>query len=110
MGYPETFAGFQVNSPDTWLEFNKNEFQSKPFGDHDVDIKIEACGVCASDIHTISGGWGEQYFPLCVGHGNWSTLNIFISLLTVDRNHWKGPSSRAQGYPCQTRPACWSRC
>jgi len=69
MPYPETFTGFQVHGPDTWLEFHKNEFTPKPFGDYDVDIKIECCGVCASDIHTISGGWGKQHYPLAVGHG-----------------------------------------
>lgn len=68
MPYPEKFTGFQVNGPDTWLEFHKNEFQPKPFGDHDVDVKIECCGVCGSDVHTITGGWGEQHFPLAVGH------------------------------------------
>ncbi|KAK3369759.1 chaperonin 10-like protein [Lasiosphaeria ovina] len=68
MPYPDKFTGFQVNGPETWLEFHKNEFQPKPFGDYDVDIKVECCGVCGSDIHTISGGWGEQQFPLAVGH------------------------------------------
>ncbi|KAK4163885.1 chaperonin 10-like protein [Cladorrhinum sp. PSN259] len=68
MPYPDTFTGFQVNGPDTWLDFHKNEFQPKPFGDYDVDIKVEACGVCGSDVHTINGGWGEQKFPLAVGH------------------------------------------
>jgi hypothetical protein len=69
MPYPDKFTGFQVNGPETWTEFHKNEFQPKPFGDHDVDVKIECCGVCGSDVHTISGGWGEQHFPLAVGHG-----------------------------------------
>lgn len=69
MPYPDQFTGFQVNGPETWLEFHKNQFQPKPFGDYDVDIKIECCGVCSSDVHTISGGWGEQKFPLAVGHG-----------------------------------------
>jgi hypothetical protein len=69
MPYPDKFTGFQVNGPETWLEFHKNEFQPKPFGDYDVDVKIECCGVCASDVHTISGGWGKQHFPLAVGHG-----------------------------------------
>jgi hypothetical protein len=40
MVYPDTFTGFQVNGPETWTEFHKNEFQPKPFGDYDVDIKI----------------------------------------------------------------------
>jgi alcohol dehydrogenase (NADP+) len=68
MGYPETAVGFQVNGPETWTEFHRNEFKLKPFGDYDIDIKVECCGVCSSDIHTISGGWGEQHFPLAVGH------------------------------------------
>jgi len=68
MVYPDTFTGFQVEGPETWTEFHKNEFTPKPFGDYDVDVKIQACGICGSDIHTITGGWGEQHFPLCVGH------------------------------------------
>lgn len=31
-------------------------------------MKVQACGVCGSDVHTISGGWGEQPYPLAVGH------------------------------------------
>lgn len=64
----DQYEGFQVQSPDTWTEFHKNKFDTKPFGDHDVEVKIECCGVCASDIHTITGGWGAQKFPLAVGH------------------------------------------
>lgn len=70
---PEKFVGFQILDPNKWTEFHKNELTPKPFGDYDVDIKIQACGVCASDLHTVSGGWGEQHFPLCVGHGMYST-------------------------------------
>lgn len=45
------------------------QFKLKPFGDRDVDIAIDACGVCASDVHTITGGWGSDIpLPLCVGH------------------------------------------
>jgi len=68
MVYPDTFVGFQIEDPKKWTEFHKNELQPKPFGDYDVDVKIQACGVCGSDVHTVSGGWGEQHFPLCVGH------------------------------------------
>ena len=44
------------------------QFKPKPFEDFDIDIRIDACGVCGSDVHTISGGWGEASLPLCVGH------------------------------------------
>ncbi|KAJ0384786.1 hypothetical protein COL922a_007667 [Colletotrichum nupharicola] len=65
---PEKFTGFQVNSAETWQDFKKQQFDPKPFGDYDVDIKIECCGVCASDVHTVKGDWGAQPYPLAVGH------------------------------------------
>jgi alcohol dehydrogenase (NADP+) len=68
MPYPDAFTGFQVKSAETWTEFHKLEFTPKPFGDFDVDIRIEACGVCASDLHTINGDWGNDVYPLCAGH------------------------------------------
>jgi len=68
MGYPDTFCGYCVQSPKTYKQFEKKDLKPKPFGDSDVDVQIECCGVCGSDIHTISGGWGEFEGPLCVGH------------------------------------------
>jgi alcohol dehydrogenase (NADP+) len=68
MPYPEEAEGFQIDSAETWTEFHKRHFKLKPFDEYDVDIKIIACGVCGSDVHTISGGWGAQHFPLAVGH------------------------------------------
>lgn len=68
MGYPETFEGFCVAGPKTWSDFTKHELKPKPFGPDDIDVQIEACGVCGSDVHTITGGWGEYEGPLCVGH------------------------------------------
>ncbi|KAK5116377.1 hypothetical protein LTR62_007924 [Meristemomyces frigidus] len=68
MPYPETAEGFMIKDQKKWQEFEKKEFKLKPFEDRDVDIAIEVCGVCASDLHTINGGWGEAPMPLCVGH------------------------------------------
>ena len=44
------------------------QFKPKKFEDRDIDIKIECCGVCGSDVHTINGGWGDCPLPICVGH------------------------------------------
>ena len=33
-----------------WSEFQLISFKPKGFGEYDVDIKIEYCGVCASDV------------------------------------------------------------
>ncbi|GME83770.1 unnamed protein product [Ambrosiozyma monospora] len=35
---------------------------------YDVDVEIEACGICGSDMHAIKGNWGQHYLPLAVGH------------------------------------------
>jgi D-arabinose 1-dehydrogenase-like Zn-dependent alcohol dehydrogenase len=44
------------------------QFKAKNFEGNDVDIKIVCCGVCGSDVHTITGGWGGATLQLCVGH------------------------------------------
>ncbi|RAH57476.1 alcohol dehydrogenase GroES-like domain-containing protein [Aspergillus piperis CBS 112811] len=68
MSYPKEFTGFQVPSAEKWLDFEKSTWEPRPFGDYDVDIKIECCGVCASDVHTARGDWGEMPYPFAVGH------------------------------------------
>jgi len=68
MGYPDTFEGFCVDSPKTWNQFHKQELKPKPFEDSDIDVEIECCGVCGSDVHTCTGGWGDFKGPLCIGH------------------------------------------
>lgn len=46
--------------------FERREFIPKKLEDHDVDIKIHACGVSASDLDTASGGHGGKV--LVPGH------------------------------------------
>lgn len=85
MPYPETTDAFTVTDIKNWSTFKRQEVSIayscrgpfadqtqvplKKFEDHDIDIAVDACGVCASDVHTITGGWGEDIpLPLCVGH------------------------------------------
>jgi alcohol dehydrogenase (NADP+) len=44
------------------------KFQRRALGPKDVAIRIDYCGVCHSDIHTIRGDWGKIQYPLVVGH------------------------------------------
>ncbi|MHA7176611.1 NAD(P)-dependent alcohol dehydrogenase [Arthrobacter sp. Sr24] len=37
-------------------------------GPHDVEIAIEFCGLCHSDVHTIRSEWGPAKYPLVPGH------------------------------------------
>ncbi|KFA68918.1 hypothetical protein S40285_05441 [Stachybotrys chlorohalonatus IBT 40285] len=66
--YPETFEGFAIPSAKEWDQPKRFEFKPKPFGDYDIDVKIIACGVCGSDVHTATGGWGNKNWPLVPGH------------------------------------------
>lgn len=68
MGYPETFEGYAVTDTNQWNTVKKIEFKPKPFGPKDVDIKIIACGVCGSDVHTVNAGWGKPDLPVIPGH------------------------------------------
>ena len=33
-----------------------------------IDVQITHCGVCGTDMHTLSSGWGPMPYPLVVGH------------------------------------------
>lgn len=68
MTVPNTFKGFAYNEK-KWNELRKVEFEPKKINPEDVVIKIEACGLCGSDIHTLKGDWGEvSRKDLVVGH------------------------------------------
>jgi alcohol dehydrogenase (NADP+) len=43
-------------------------FERRELRSDDVAIEITYCGVCHSDLHTVSGDWGPQAYPLVPGH------------------------------------------
>jgi uncharacterized zinc-type alcohol dehydrogenase-like protein len=62
--YPtEGMAGYSAAGPLQMLKF-----QRRALGPKDVAIRIDYCGVCHSDIHTIYGDWGSVQYPQIVGH------------------------------------------
>lgn len=44
------------------------EIQRREPGPHDVQIDIQYCGVCHSDIHQVRGEWGNSTYPMVPGH------------------------------------------
>jgi alcohol dehydrogenase (NADP+) len=42
--------------------------ERRDVGPNDVLIEIEYAGICHSDIHTVTGDWGPQPFPVVPGH------------------------------------------
>ncbi|KAF4771194.1 NADPH-dependent medium chain alcohol dehydrogenase [Penicillium solitum] len=43
-------------------------FKPKSLGERNVEIALEACGTCGSDIRTLTGSWGKAKLLVCVGH------------------------------------------
>jgi len=64
------FKGYAVKDSKNWTNFEVIEYPPKTWDpEYDVEIAITHCGVCGSDIHTISAGWGApHHLPLIVGH------------------------------------------
>lgn len=44
------------------------EYDMKPLLPHEVEIKIDFCGLCYSDVHLIDDDWKISKYPLVPGH------------------------------------------
>ncbi|PKK82973.1 MAG: alcohol dehydrogenase [candidate division Zixibacteria bacterium HGW-Zixibacteria-1] len=44
------------------------EYDPGPLGKHDVEIDVEHCGICYSDLSMINNSWGFSQYPLVPGH------------------------------------------
>jgi hypothetical protein len=80
------YEGWGAFGPDSIKgNFKWFEYEPKTFCDDDIEcgypltlrrdradptVKIQYCGVCASDLHTASSGWGDmtEMYPQVVGH------------------------------------------
>ena len=43
-------------------------YEPKTWTENDIDIKIECCGICGSDVHTLKSGWAPADYPLTVSN------------------------------------------
>ena len=77
---PITVKALQKFGPDQ--PFKVTEIERRDPREDDVVIKIEAAGICHSDIHTIRNEWGEAHFPLAVGHEIAGTVEAAGSAVT----------------------------
>jgi len=59
----KSYAAYDTKSPlKSW------DFERRDVGADDVQIDIQYCGVCHSDIHCARGEWMEMQYPQVVGH------------------------------------------
>jgi len=59
MGY----AAFDPKSPLSFFQFQRRDLQP-----HDVQIDIQYCGVCHSDLHQTRNEWSNTTYPVVPGH------------------------------------------
>lgn len=73
-------AAYGAVSPDTGL-VPLTVARRSPKAD-DVEIAIEFCGLCHSDVHATRGEWGGQTWPLVPGHEIVGTVSRVGSAVT----------------------------
>jgi uncharacterized zinc-type alcohol dehydrogenase-like protein len=62
----ETFHGWAATKPGqalTAIEFHPGEMRAEQ-----VQVRVESCGICHSDISMLDNDWGNAKYPLVPGH------------------------------------------
>ena len=62
----ETFHGWAAPKAGAALE--EIEYHAGPLRPEQVQVKVESCGICHSDVSMIDNAWGNSSFPLVPGH------------------------------------------
>ena len=44
------------------------EFDAGDLQPHQVEVKVEYCGLCHSDISVLNNDWGSSVYPVVAGH------------------------------------------
>ncbi|GLD97818.1 hypothetical protein PINS_up006515 [Pythium insidiosum] len=100
---PRTVKAFAAYKPG--LEVQPYEYVARPLGENDVEIAISHCGICGSDLHTISGGWGEAMYPVVPGHeivGKITAVGSKVQSLKLGDRVGVG----AMVFSCQNKATC----
>jgi len=57
------WAAKENGKPLEWIEFDPGELKPEQ-----VQVKVESCGICHSDISMLDNDWGLSEYPLIPGH------------------------------------------
>ena len=61
-------------------KFVEQEIDLEPLGDEEVEVAVDSCGVCHSDLSMLNNEWGSHNIPQCwamrslVGWSMWGPL------------------------------------
>ncbi|ETK73733.1 hypothetical protein L915_19372, partial [Phytophthora nicotianae] len=66
MAAPRTVSAYAAFEPSGNIV--PYQYESRPLGPEDVEIKISHCGICASDIHHLNSDRRPTMYPCVAGH------------------------------------------
>lgn len=49
-------------------QFAKQEIDLGPLGEEEVEVAVEYCGICHSDLSILNNEWGNSIYPAVLGH------------------------------------------
>lgn len=94
------FAAFETGG-----QLREFEYEPGPLGPHDVEIKVEHCGICHSDLSMIDNEWGISSYPLVPGHEVVGTVTALGAGVTTLQTGDRVGLGWHAGY-CMTCPSC----
>jgi alcohol/geraniol dehydrogenase (NADP+) len=91
-------TGFAATEPGG--ELKEFQYDLGPIGDHQVDVKVDYCGLCYSDISMLDNHWGMTRYPFVPGHeiiGKIEAMGTHVKGLTIGQIVGVGWSSGSCG-------------
>jgi uncharacterized zinc-type alcohol dehydrogenase-like protein len=98
----KAYAAFEAGG-----ELKPFEYDPGPLRGHDVEINVDHCGICHSDLSMLDNEWGITQYPLVPGHEVVGTISLVgeeVTSLQVGERVGLGWHS---GY-CMTCSVCMS--
>lgn len=77
----KAYAAFEAGG-----ELKAYEYDPGPLADHDVEIAVDYCGICHSDLSMLNNEWGITKYPFVPGHevaGTISALGKHVSKFNI---------------------------
>src|SRR5213594_403740 len=71
-----------------------------PLGAEDVEVAVEHCGLCHSDLSVLNNDWGISQYPAILGHEVTGRITAI------------GPNTKGRSRPtagCMSSVPCWNR-
>jgi len=96
----KAYAAFEAGSALEPFEYNPG-----PLGNNEVEIHVEHCGICHSDLSMVQNEWGFSAYPLVPGHEVVGVVGMMGPDVTNLKEGQRVGLGWHAGY-CMTCPTC----